>query len=463
MSSQVLIVENAAIATVDACDTEYERGYLVARDGLIDKVGPGNVPAALRQGGPADQVTVVDGAGCLLTPGLVNTHHHLYQWVTRGLAQDEALFGWLTRLYPIWARIDETAVGAAARGGLAWLAKTGCTTSSDHHYVFPRRGGDLLAAEIDAAAAIGLRFHATRGSMSRGRSQGGLPPDECVEKVDEILRASQEAIDRFHDPAFDAMCRVALAPCSPFSVTDELMRLSAELARANGVRLHTHLCETVDEEEFCLATHGMTPVDYAESVGWLGDDVWFAHAVHLSDAAIKKMAATGTGAAHCPSSNARLGAGHAPIRALLNAGAPVGLGVDGAASQESGMMVEELRQAMYTSRLRAGNSRAEETLGARTALRIGTIGGARNLGRQDEIGSLEAGKLADLALWDLTGLGHADIADPVGALVFGPPAPVKLLAVGGRVVVRDGELLTADEAALARDCRVAARKLVSAR
>lgn len=460
--SKVLIIENAAIATVDVCDTEYVRGYLVARDGMIDKVAPGNVFAAVKHN-PADEVTVVDGTGCLLTPGLINTHHHLYQWVTRGLAQNEALFGWLTELYPIWARIDEGTVGAAARGGLAWLAKTGCTTSTDHHYVFPTHGGDLLAAEIDAASTIGLRFHPTRGSMSRGRSQGGLPPDECVEQVDAILRASQDAIDRFHDPRFDSMVRIALAPCSPFSVTDELMRLSAEMARANGVRLHTHLCETADEEEFCLAVHGMTPVDYAESVGWLGDDVWFAHAVHLSEAAIKKMASTGTGAAHCPSSNARLGSGHAPVRALLDAGAPVGLGVDGAASQESGMMVEELRQAMYMSRLRAGNSRAAETLGARDALRIGTIGGARNLGRQDEIGSLEPGKLADLALWDLSGLGHADIADPVGALVFGPPAPVKLLTVGGRTVVRDGELVTADEAELTRDCRAAARKLVSGR
>jgi len=458
--TKVLIIENAAIATVDVCDTEYESGYLVVRDGLIDEVGPGPVPERIKNN-PADQVSLVDGSGCLLTPGLVNTHHHLYQWVTRGLAQNEALFGWLTTLYPIWARIDESTVGAAARGGLAWLAKTGCTTSSDHHYVFPTNGGDLLAAEIDAADLIGLRFHATRGSMSRGRSQGGLPPDDCVESVDAILRASQDAIDRFHDPSFDAMVRVALAPCSPFSVTDELMRLSAELARANGVRLHTHLCETVDEEEFCLATHGMTPVDYAESVGWLGDDVWFAHAVHLSDAAIKKMADTGTGAAHCPSSNARLGSGHAPVRALLDAGAPVGLGVDGAASQESGMMVEELRQAMYTSRLRAGNSQAEETLGARAALRIGTIGGARNLGRQHEIGSLEPGKLADLALWDLRGLGHADIADPVGALVFGPPAPVRLLTVGGREIVRDGLLLTADEVALAQDCKAANRKLVN--
>jgi cytosine/adenosine deaminase-related metal-dependent hydrolase len=460
--SKVLIIQNAAVATVDAHDTEYGHGYLVARDGRIEAVGHGDAPPTAKQN-PADEVTVVDGTGCLLTPGLVNTHHHLYQWLTRGLAQDEALFGWLTELYPIWARIDEDTVGTAARGGLAWLAKTGCTTSSDHHYVFPEHGGDLLAAEIDAAGAIGLRFHATRGSMSRGRSQGGLPPDECVEEVDAILRASQEAIDRFHDPAFDAMVRVALAPCSPFSVTDELMRLSAEMARASNVRLHTHLCETVDEEEFCLATHGLTPVDYAESVGWLGEDVWFAHAVHLSDAAVKKLGATGTGTTHCPSSNARLGAGHAPVRALLNAGVPVGLGVDGAASQESGMMVEELRQAMYTSRLRAGNSRPQETLGARAALRLGTMGGARNLGRQHEIGSLEPGKLADLALWDLTGLGHAGIADPLGALVFGPPAPVRLLTVGGRAVVRDAQLLTADETALARECGLEARRLVSGR
>jgi cytosine/adenosine deaminase-related metal-dependent hydrolase len=452
-----LVITGAAIATVDAADTEHDSGHIVVENGRITAVGSGPAPReALPEG-----ARVVDGAGCLATPGLVNTHHHLYQWITRGLAQDETLFGWLTELYPIWSRLTEDAMGAAARGGLAWLAKTGCTTSADHHYVFPRHGGDLLGAEIDAAREIGLRFHATRGSMDRGRKDGGLPPDSVVESIDAILSACDEAISRYHDPAPDAMLRIALAPCSPFSVTSDLMTQSAELARSRGVRLHTHLAETRDEEEFCLAAHGVTPAEYADSLGYLNDDVWLAHCVHLSDDAVKRFAATGTGTAHCPSSNARLGSGHARVRDLLDAGAPVGLGVDGAASQESGMLVEELRQAMYISRLRSLSADPARTLNARSALRIGTIGGARVLGRQDEIGSLEAGKLADIALWDLTTLGHAGIADPVGALVFGPPAPVRLLLVGGRPIVENARLLTADEDALARSCRTAARTLVS--
>jgi cytosine/adenosine deaminase-related metal-dependent hydrolase len=448
-----LVVQNAAIATVDAAGTEYETGHVVVENGRITAAGPGPAPRT-------EGANVIDGTGCLVTPGLVNTHHHLYQWITRGLAQDAALFGWLVELYPIWARLTEDTLGAAARGGLAWLAKTGCTTSADHHYVFPRGGGDLLGAEIEAARQIGLRFQPTRGSMDRGVSDGGLPPDEVVERLDDILAASQDAITRHHDPSFDSMLRIGLAPCSPFSVSSDLMVQSASLAREHGVRLHTHLAETLDEESFCLATHGCTPAEYADKLGWLGPDVWLAHCVHLSDSAIRRFADTGTGTAHCASSNARLGSGHARIKDLLAAGAPVGLGVDGAASQESGMLVEELRQSMYISRLRALSSDPAESLNARAALRLGTIGGAQVLGREAEIGSLEVGKLGDLALWDLNGLGHADIADPVAALVFGPPAPLRLLAVGGSPVVRDGVLLTADEDALARACRTAARTLM---
>jgi cytosine/adenosine deaminase-related metal-dependent hydrolase len=404
----------------------------------------------------------MDGSGCLATPGLVNTHHHLYQWVTRGLAQDQTLFGWLKALYPVWARIDAQTVHAAAAAGLGWLARTGCTTSSDHHYVFPRDGGDLLAAEIEAARTIGLRFHPTRGSMDRGVSDGGLPPDSIVEDLDAILAACEDAIAKYHDPSPNSMLRLGVAPCSPFSVSSQLMSESAALARRHGVRLHTHLAETMDEEEFCLATHGCTPAEYADSLGWLGDDVWLAHCVHLSQSAIKRFAQTRTGTAHCPSSNARLGAGLAPVKALLQAGAPVGLGVDGAASQEAGMMVEELRQAMYASRLRAGTSDPSVALNARDALYLGTMGGARNLGRQNEIGSLEPGKLADIALWRLDGLGHADIADPVAALVFGPPAPLKLLMVGGNPVVVDDALTNADEGALAQAARAANRRLMEA-
>jgi cytosine/adenosine deaminase-related metal-dependent hydrolase len=445
-----LVIENCAVATVDERGSEYAVGYVVVSDGRIVQVGPGAAPVLQHDG-----ARVVDGSGCLATPGLVNSHHHLYQWIFRGLAQDATLFDWLTELYPRWARIDEPAVYAAARAGLGWLALSGCTTSSDHHYLFPRGSGDLLGATIRAARELGVRLDATRGSMDLGRSAGGLPPDSVVENLDEILGASQEAVERYHDPAPGSLTRIALAPCSPFSVTDELMKQSAVLARELGVRLHTHLAETVEEDEYCREQFGVTPAEYVESLGWMGEDVWFAHGVHLDDAAIARMAATGTGLAHCPSSNGRLGAGLAPIKALLNVGAPVGLGVDGAASQESGMLVEELRQAVYISRLRALTGAADRSLDARTALRLATAGGARVLGRQDEIGSLVPGYCADIALWKLDGLGHADITDPVAALVFGPPAPLKLLTVSGEIVVEDAELRTANSAELAREAKAA--------
>jgi cytosine/adenosine deaminase-related metal-dependent hydrolase len=443
-----LVVENAAIATVDGTFTEYASGHLVAVDGRITVVGSGPAPSI------AD-ARVVDGRGCLLTPGLVNTHHHLYQWATRGYALDSTLFQWLTELYPVWARIDADVVGVAATAGLAWLARSGCTTSTDHHYVFPRRGGDLLGATINAANAVGLRLHPTRGSMDLGRSQGGLPPDSVVESLDDILRASQDAVERFHDPTPGAMVRVALAPCSPFSVTADLLTESASLARSLGVRLHTHLAETLDEEQFCGERHGCSPVEYLDRLGWLGPDVWLAHTVHLSPSAIARLGATGTGVAHCPASNARLGAGTAPSRALLDAGVPVGLGVDGAASQEAGRLVDELRQAVYSARSRPvdGVPAGPTALTARQALAMGTIGGARCLGRDDEIGSLEVGKLADLALWRLDGLGHAGFADPVGALVIGSAPPLELLAVGGKVVVERDVLCTVDETAVTAELR----------
>ncbi|HCT77945.1 MAG TPA: 8-oxoguanine deaminase [Micromonosporaceae bacterium] len=447
------IIENCAVATVSGA--EHSAGYVVIEGEYITAVGSGQAPLI-------EGASYVDGSGCLATPGLVNTHHHLYQWVTRGLAQDETLFGWLVALYPVWARIDAQIVHAAAGAGLGWLARTGCTTSSDHHYVFPKDSGDLLAAEIEAARTIGLRFHPTRGSMDRGKSEGGLPPESIVEDRDTILAASEDAIVRYHDPAPNSMLRIGIAPCSPFSVSSELMTESAALARRHGVRLHTHLAETLDEEHFCVATHGCTPAEYADSLGWLGEDVWLAHCVHLSDSAVHRFAETGTGTAHCPSSNARLGSGLAPVKALMDAGAPVGLGVDGAASHEAGMMVEELRQALYASRLRAGTAESKAALNARDALYLGTMGGARNLGRQNEIGSLEPGKLADIALWRLDGLGHADIADPVAALVFGPPAPLKLLLVAGKPVVADDALVNADERALASAARAASRKLMEA-
>jgi cytosine/adenosine deaminase-related metal-dependent hydrolase len=325
----------------------------------------------------------------------------------------------------------------------------------DHHYVFPRAGGDVLGATVAAAASVGLRFHPTRGSMDLGQSQGGLPPDSVVESLDAILAASQTAVERYHDPSPGAMVRVGLAPCSPFSVTGDLLRESAALARSLGVRLHTHLAETLDEEDFCRTTYGCTPVEYLERLDWIGPDVWLAHGVHLSQAEIERIGATGTGVAHCPSSNGRLGAGTASARALLDAGGPVGLGVDGAASQEAGRLGDELRQAVYASRSRYG----PRSLSCRQALQMATIGGAACLGRADEIGSLEPGKLADLALWRVDGLGHAGIEDPVAALVLGSQPPLELLTVGGSIVVERGDLLTASIDTLTADLRAASAKV----
>jgi cytosine/adenosine deaminase-related metal-dependent hydrolase len=449
-----LVIDGAAIATVNADGDEFAEGHLVAVDGRITAVGPGPAPSI-------EGAQVVDGRDCLLTPGLVNTHHHLYQWATRGYAVDSTLFGWLTALYPIWARINADVVGAAAAAGLAWLARSGCTTSMDHHYVFPRGAGDLLSSTVDAAARVGLRFYPTRGSMDLGRSQGGLPPDSVVEQLDEILRASQDAVQRFHDPSPGAMVRIALAPCSPFSVTADLLKESATLARSLGVRLHTHLAETLDEEEYCQDRHGCGPVEYLDRLGWLGDDVWLAHGVHLDPGAIARLAAAGTGVAHCPSSNARLGAGTAPVRALLDAAVPVGLGVDGAASQEAGRLVEEMRQAIYAARSRVDNGgpAGPTALSARQALHTATMGGARCLGWADAIGSLEIGKLADLALWRLDGLGHAGIADPVAALVIASAPPLELLTVGGRAVVERDVLTTVDEDSITADLRRACEEV----
>jgi cytosine/adenosine deaminase-related metal-dependent hydrolase len=448
MIAETLIIDGCAIATVDDLDQEYASGHLVIRNGRIDVVGDGPAPAV-------DGARRVDGSGCLATPGLINVHHHLYQWITRGYAQDGTLFEWLTVLYPVWRHLDTDLEYHAARAALASLALSGCTTTTDHHYLFPRDGGDVFAAEVEAARQIGLRFHPARGSMDLGQSRGGLPPDDVVEDRDEILAACEHAVATYHDPAPDSMLPVALAPCSPFSVTGDLLRESADLARRLGVRMHTHLAETVDEAEFCLGKFGCGPVDYVEQMGWLGDDVWLAHCVHLSSSDIAKFAASGTAVAHCPSSNGRLGSGIAPIPELLASRVPVGLGVDGVASNEHGGLADELRQAVLVARCRKG----PKALTVRQALRVGTMGGARCLGRQDEIGSLQAGKLADIALWRIDDLGHADIADPVCAIVLGPPATLQLLLVSGSVVVEAGELRTADSELLARHARDSAGEL----
>lgn len=441
-----LIIEGAHVVTVSG--DEHPGGHIVVEGDRITAVGPG--PAPRTEGAER-----IDGTGCLATPGLVNTHHHLYQWASQGLATDATLFEWLVTLYRPWSKMDAEVVRGAASAGLGWLAKSGCTTSTDHHYVFPKGRGDLFAAEIEAAAEIGVRFHPCRGSMDRGRSRGGLPPDEVVEDLDTILAETEAAIDRHHDPSPGSMLRVAVAPCSPFSVSRELLVASAALARGKGVRLHTHLAETLDEEEHTTGQFGMTPTEYMDSIGWLGPDVWLAHCVHLSDTDVKRLADTGTGTAHCPSSNARLGAGIARVSHLLEAGATVGLGVDGPASAELVPLAGEVRQAIFLQRARYGPT----ALTARQALEIATLGGARCLGRADEIGSLEPGKLADIALWRVDGF-HAAVADPVVAFASGQTPPLRRLLVGGRTVVEDDTLVTVPQDEVGRRGAAARRRLM---
>ena len=456
-----LVLDGCIVVTMDPARTEHAVGHVVIEGTRIVSVGEGSYATSPDAGGldaaRSGEARVVDARGCVATPGLVNTHHHLYQWATRGIACDATLFEWLTTLYPVWSGLDEDITRAAATAGLGWLARTGCTTSMDHHYVFPHRGGDLLGAEIAAATEVGTRFLATRGSMDLGRSRGGLPPDEVVESLDDILAATSDAIERHHDPSPESLLRIAVAPCSPFSVTGDLLRESALLARGAGVRLHTHLAETTDEAAFCREHFAMTPVEYMESVGWVGDDVWFAHGIHFDDAGIATLAGTGSGVAHCPSSNARLGAGIARTRALREAGVAVGLGVDGPASNESSSMLEEARHALLFARAVGGPT----ALGVRDALEMATIGGAKVLGWDDQIGSLEPGKLADIALWRVDGLAHGDIVDPVAGLVLGDRPPLQLLLVGGRPVVEADRLATVDEQRLAADLKRASTTLLN--
>ncbi|WP_213814715.1 8-oxoguanine deaminase [Glaciihabitans sp. dw_435] len=459
------IISGATIATVDALGTEHPDGYVVIDDATIVAVGAGIPPEwAVRGGGAAGEVyatpphiEVIDGTGHLLTPGLINTHHHLYQWLTRGWAQDNILFDWLVALYPAWSMIDADLVEAGAEAAISVLARSGCSTVADHHYVFPKDSGDILGGIVAAASRVGVRLHGTRGSMDLGRSQGGLPPDFAVETTSAALQASADAVDLYHDPSREAMVQIAIAPCSPFSVTSDLLSEAAVLARSKNVRLHTHGSETVEEDAFCLEKFGKTPTQYLEDLGWLGDDVWMAHCVHLDDEAIGRFAATGTGVAHCPSSNARLAAGIAPVPQLLAAGVPVGLGVDGSASNESGQLGSEIRQAVLMNRLRAG----ADGMTGRQGLYIATMGGARVLGRDGEIGSIEVGKLADIALWKVDGVEHAGIADPVAALTLGAQPPLTRLLVHGRTVVENGELTRVDEPTVAAAATRAARELAT--
>jgi cytosine/adenosine deaminase-related metal-dependent hydrolase len=430
------LYRNAYVVVADDAGTEHEDGWVLVEDALVAATGGGAEPEADER---------VDLGSALVTPGLVNTHHHLYQTLTRARAQEANLFGWLKALYPVWARLDEEAEHVAARTGLAELALSGCTTVFDHHYVFPRGGGDLIEAEMSAARELGVRLVPSRGSMDLGESDGGLPPDSLVEDADTVLAETERLAARHPE--------LVVAPCSPFSVTGRLMRESAELARRLGLTLHTHLAETVEEEDYCRELYGCTPVEYLWQLGWLDDDVWCAHCVHLSDADVARFGETGTGVAHCPSSNLRLGAGVAPVRQLLDAGVRVGLGVDGTASNERGDLFLEVKQALLVARGRGG----PEALTAREALRLGTRGSASVL-KRDDLGSLEAGKSADLAVWRLDGLELAGAEDPVAGLVFSGPHRVERLVVAGEDVVVDGRLVRADEEEIAREHRrVAAR------
>jgi cytosine/adenosine deaminase-related metal-dependent hydrolase len=437
------LFRNAYVVTMDDAGAEHESGWILVDDGFVSSVGAGAPPAA-------DET--VDLGRALVTPGLVNTHHHLYQTLTRARAQEADLFTWLKTLYPVWGEVDAEAEYAAARTGLAELALSGCTTAFDHHYVFPRGRSGLVEAELQAARELGVRIVASRGSMDLGESQGGLPPDALVEDADAAL-ADTERLAALHEPGPGARTQIVVAPCSPFSVTTELMRESAELARRLGLRLHTHLAETVEEEDYCREIFGCRPVEYLERVGWVADDVWCAHCVHLSAEDIAAFGRSGTGVAHCPTSNLRLGAGVAPVRELVDAGAPVGLGVDGSASNERSDLFLEVKQALLVARGRGGPG----ALTVRDALRLGTRGGAAVLGRSD-IGSLEPGKCADFAVWSLDGLELAGAADPVAGLVFAGPHRVERLYVGGEEVVRDGQLAHADEREIARDHRTQARR-----
>jgi cytosine/adenosine deaminase-related metal-dependent hydrolase len=430
------LIRNAlAVVTMDDACTVIPSGDVLVRGRVISAVGRG-IPV------PGDEpVEIIDGRDKVVMPGLINTHHHLYQTLTRNLprVQDSKLFDWLLDLYEVWRGLDSEAVATGARVGLAELLLTGCTTSTDHFYVFPKdQPGDLLDETIRAAAELGIRFHPTRGSMSRGRSKGGLPPDDVVQDEDTILRDCERVIDRWHDPSPLSMCRVGLAPCSPFSVTTELLAQTAEFARHRGVSLHTHLCETKDEEAFCRQCHGKRPLAYMASVGWLGPDVWYAHGIHFDDAELRVLAQTGTAVAHCPTSNMRLGSGVARVPEMRDLGVRVGLAVDGSASNDSSSMVREMIHCMLVNRVTWGVDR----MPAYEVLRLATRGGADLLGRGDVLGSLEPGKAADIAMFDLSEVGFAGaLGDPAGAILFcGTQGRAHTVLVNGEVVVREGRL-----------------------
>ena len=454
-----LLIKNIYLVTMDDRQREIPDGGLFIRDGFIEQVSATNeLPST------ADEV--LDLKGHLVLPGLVNTHHHFYQTLTRAVpaAQDANLFHWLTTLYPIWARMNPEDIFTSAQTALAELALSGCTTASDHLYLFPN--GSRLDDEIAAAQEVGLRLQASRGSMSLGESRGGLPPDSVVDSEDSILRDSQRVIEQYHDARPGAMVQIVLAPCSPFSVTTDLMKQSAKLARNYGVHLHTHLAETEDEEQFCLQKFGHRPVGYMQEVDWVGDDVWFAHAVWVNDEEIKVFAKHHCGVAHCPTSNMRLASGIAPVKAYRAAGVNVGLGVDGSASNDGSHLLAEVRTAMLVARVKEGitgyslsNDPNRKLMTAREALYLGTRGGAAVLGRND-IGSLERGKCADFFAINLNRIGLTGMHDPVAAIVLGQPVNMDYTVVAGTFIVKEGHLVTVDERQLAEKHNKAAKRLI---
>ncbi|MBS0452823.1 MAG: 8-oxoguanine deaminase [Proteobacteria bacterium] len=459
-SPTLLILRHAdVLVTMDEQRREIADGAVVVQGAAIAWVGAtSELPSQYADALAAGRAEAIDLAGHVLMPGLVNTHHHMYQSLTRVVpqAQDAELFGWLNNLYLLWARLTPEMIRVSTQTAMAELMLSGCTTTSDHLYLFPN--GSRLDDSIEAAEHMGMRFHAARGSMSVGRSSGGLPPDEVVEREADILADSQRLIDAWHDPSRHSMRRIVLAPCSPFSVSRELMRDSALLARERGVSLHTHLAENDNDIAYSREKFGMTPAEYAQDLGWVGRDVWHAHCVKLDEAGIRLFGRTGTGVAHCPCSNMRLASGIAPVGAMRRAGVPVGLGVDGSASNDGAHMLGEARQAMLLARV--GHGPAAMT--AREALEIATLGGAQVLGR-DDIGALAPGMSADLVAFDLRGVGYAGAGhDPVAALVFCQPGNVALSVINGRVRVREGRMTDVELVPLLERHRTLARQLYEA-
>ena len=459
---RTLLIKNAAtLVTMDDQRREIPVGGLFIRDGFIEQVGKTNEL-------PDHADEIIDLTDHIVLPGLINTHHHFYQTLTRVIpaAQNTNLFNWLKTLYPIWGRMTGEDIRISTQTALAELALSGCTTASDHLYIFPN--GSHLDDEIQAASEFGMRIHASRGSMSLGESKGGLPPDHIVEDEDFILKDSQRLIEHYHDPKPGAMVQIVLAPCSPFSVTSSLMQASATLAREFKVHLHTHLAETLDEEAFCIERSGHRPVAYMEKLNWLGSDVWFAHSVHVTQDELMRYAETGCGVAHCPTSNMRLASGIAPLMDMLRMGVKVGLGVDGSASNDSSNLLEETRQAMLLARLRAGQMGASKSsdsspflMTARKALEIATLGGAAVLGRAD-LGSLEKGKCADFFAINLSKLEYAGaLHDPVAALVFCAPVRADYTIVAGKTIVQEGRLVNFEIPRMVERHNRASRRLVN--